>query len=291
MVTNYVANMMIQPGKSPVFANPKNYGLDYEDVTFKAEDGVKLSGWLIKGSKDKIIIQSHFGVQCSRSGYTPEGKGMIKLWNERIDFLRQAKYLVDAGYSVLMYDFRNHGNSGTSERPWVSWGPEEGKDVRAAVEYISGHPDYHDSNIGLLSICMGAASSTYSYGIENGLQNYHNIKAMIAVQPLVYPDFVKAMGIPGFVAKRVNKETTKRLGFDLEHKTFLDNVRDITVPTMVMQNKNDPWANSDFVQQYFDGLKGEKEMVWLDLKKSRAAAYDYIGRESKEVLRFFMKYV
>ena len=138
---------------------------------------------------------------------------------------------------------------------------------------------------------MGAASSTYSYGIENGLQNYHNIKAMIAVQPLVYPDFVKAMGIPGFVAKRVNKETTKRLGFDLEHKTFLDNVRDITVPTMVMQNKNDPWANSDFVQQYFDGLKGEKEMVWLDLKKSRAAAYDYIGRESKEVLRFFMKYV
>ena len=78
MIANYVADIMIKPGKSPVFNSPDDFGLDYEDVTFQTSDGVSLSGWLIKGGRDKVIIQSHFGVQCSRAGYTPEGQGFIK---------------------------------------------------------------------------------------------------------------------------------------------------------------------------------------------------------------------
>ena len=108
-----ISNLMIKPGKSPVFETPDKYELAYEDVTFKTADGVTLSGWLIKGGTNKVIIQSHFGVQCSRCGFTIEGKGMMEksLWNSDIHFLNQVKYLVEAGYSVLMYDMRNHGDS------------------------------------------------------------------------------------------------------------------------------------------------------------------------------------
>ncbi|MCH4887661.1 alpha/beta hydrolase [Acidaminobacter sp. JC074] len=289
MLTNYVADMMIKPGASPVFDKPSDYGLSYENVTFKAKDGVELSGWLIKGGNKRVIIQSHFGVQSSRSGYTPEGKGMIKMWKEDIHFLNQAKHLVSKGYSVLMYDFRNHGDSGQSERPWVSWGPEEAKDVAAAVNYISTHPDYRDAKIGLLSICMGAASTTYAFG--NDLIEKGKISAMVAVQPLIYPDFVKAMGIPGFIAKRVNVETTKRLGFDLNQKSFLPDVKKIDMPTLVIQNTNDPWANKQFVEDYFKELNTEKEMLWVDLAKSRAASYDYIGKEAETLSKFFDKYM
>ena len=148
MITNYVADLMVKPGKSPVFNNPKDFGLEYEDVSFVSSDGATLSGWLVKGSTDKVIIQSHFGVQCSRAGYSPEVQGMIKMWDKDIEFLNQAKYLVDAGYTVLMYDFRNHGESGSGPRPWITWGPEESKDVIAAVDFISHHPDYKDSEIG-----------------------------------------------------------------------------------------------------------------------------------------------
>jgi pimeloyl-ACP methyl ester carboxylesterase len=289
MLTKYVADMMIKPGQSPVFDKPSDYGLEYEDVTFKTEDGVNLSGWLIRGSKERVIIQSHFGVQCSRSGYTPEGKGLIKMWKEDIHFLNQAKHLVDQGYSVFMYDFRNHGDSNKTEKPWVSWGPEERKDVAAAVNYISKHPDYREAKIGLLSICMGAALTTYAFG--NDLINKGQISAMVAVQPLIYPDFVKAMGIPNFLAKRVNKETTERLGFDLNKKSFLPDVEKIDMPTMVIQNTNDPWANKAFVQDYYDSLNTEKEMVWVDLEKSRAAAYDYIGKNPEKLSDFFNKYM
>lgn len=58
-----------------MFDDPKNYGLYYEDVTLKAGDGIALFGCLIKGHANKVMIQSHFGVQFCRSGHTPKGKG------------------------------------------------------------------------------------------------------------------------------------------------------------------------------------------------------------------------
>ena len=46
-----------------MFDSPENFGVEYEDVTFKAKDGVTLSGWLIKRGTNKVIVQSHFGTQ------------------------------------------------------------------------------------------------------------------------------------------------------------------------------------------------------------------------------------
>ncbi|MBX2853067.1 MAG: lysophospholipase [Phycisphaeraceae bacterium] len=292
MIGKMVSNMMIKPGKSPVFDRPEDFDLDYENVEFKSEDGVTLRGWLIKGGKDKVVIQSHFGVQCSRAGYSPKGKGMIKMWKQDISFLRQAKHLREQGYSVLMYDLRNHGESDSGSCPWISWGPEESKDVIAAVNFISTHPDYKDAGIGLLSICMGASSTTYGFGIgEQGLSRFPNLKAMIALQPLHYNEFVKAFGMPGFLNKPGGVVSKQRLGFDLSQRTFMPDVSKITIPTMVMQNRADPWTDLDFVQGYYDALQVEKEMKWLDLDPLRAAAYDYLGTHPEELSVFFDRYV
>ncbi len=288
-----ISNLMIQPGKSPVFEKPDKYGLAYENVTFKAKDGVTLSAWLIKGGTDKVIIQSHFGVQCSRCGFTQEGKGLMKnaLWTSDIHFLEQAKYLVEAGYSVLMYDLRNHGDSGRGTTPWVTWGTEERKDVLAAVDFISNHAHYANASIGLLSICMGAASSTFAYGLESSLKANSKVKTMIAIQPLTYDYFVKAMGMPNFLVNSGNKYNQEERGVNLTGDSFLPYVKDITVPTLVIQNRNDPMTNLDMVKQYYNDLTVEKEMLWLDLPKKRGAAYAWIGENGKSILGWFDKYM
>lgn len=291
MFGSAISNMMIKPGSSPVFGSPADYGLEFEEVAFQARDGVTLAGWLVKGDPSRVIVQSHFGVQSSRAGFTPEGKGMIKLWKSNIPFLEHVRHLVQSGYSVLMYDFRNHGASGASSRPWVSWGPEEHKDVVAAVEYLTGHPVYRSSKIGLLSLCMGAAASTYAYGADPGLGQYDQIKAMLAVQPLLYPDFSKALGIPGFLNRAADKVNLERTGIDLTTKSFMPHVKDIRVPTMVVQNRNDPWANLDAVQHYYDQLTVEKELVWLELSKERAAAYAHLGEHPQIASDFFGRYL
>ena len=107
MFGKIISDMMVKPGKSPVFESPEKYNLEYEDVIFKTSDNISLSGWLIHGGNDKVVIQSHFGVQCSRCGFTQEGKGLMKnvLWTSDIHFLDQVKYLVDAGYTKLARSF------------------------------------------------------------------------------------------------------------------------------------------------------------------------------------------
>lgn len=292
MIINYLSNSIVKGGQAPVYDTPKDYGLVYEDVTFKASDGVTLSGWLIKGGTDKIIVQSHFGVQSSRSGYTPDGKGFPRMWTETIPFLKNAKHLVDKGYSVLFYDFRNHGSSGMGTTEWVTWGPEEAKDVLAAVNYVSNHPDYKDADIGLLSFCMGAASSTYAFGQENGLANHDKIKAMVAIQPLRYPDFISALGLDNFIGRRVTRRNNERTGIDMNAVSFMPDVPSIDVPVLLVQNSKDEYLNRTSIEEYYDALNVEKEMRWLDLDSTkRAAGYDYFTRHPEEFLFWFDKHM
>ncbi|MEO1648862.1 MAG: alpha/beta hydrolase [Pseudomonadota bacterium] len=298
MFGNMIADMMIKPGQAPLFDDPANYDLAYENVEFQTADGVTLRGWLIKGSTDKVIIQSHFGVQCCRAGWTTQDKGMMKGFERDIPFLRQAKYLNEAGYTVLMYDFRGHGESGvSSERPWCTWGTDEAKDVIAAVDFIANHRDYSNAGIGLLSICMGQGASTEAFGLENGLKNYPNIKAMISVQPLDYAHFVEAMGLPGFMQRGGAKVIEKRTGLDFAASSWFPHVKDITVPTLVVQNSNDGYLRKDLVDAYFDGLTVEKDMLWLNLPKlkgataNRFAAYDWLGQNPEPIVGWFDKHL
>ncbi len=291
MFGKQISDLMIKPGKSPVFETPEKYGLEYEDVTYKTSDGVTLSGWLIKGGTEKVVIQSHFGVQCSRCGFTQKGKGMMKnaLWTSDIHFLDQAKYLVKNGFSVLMFDMRNHGNS--EQTDWVSWGLKERKDIVASVKYISEHRDYKNASIGLLSICMGQGATTFAFGMEEEMRAFKNLKAMISVQPLTYDYFVEAMGLPKFLINAGNKYNKEKRDTDLTGDAFLPYIKDIFVPTMVIQNTNDPMTNMDMVKQYFNDLNVEKEMLWLDLEKKRGASYAWLGKNPKPILDWFNKYL
>ncbi|MBO9407848.1 alpha/beta hydrolase [Shimia sp. R9_1] len=289
MFGKVISNMMVKPGQSPLFDSPDAYGLDYEDVAFQTEDGVTLRGWLIHGGSDKVIVQTHFGVQCNRGGWTPKGHGPITPWKQDIKFLRQAEYLMEQGYSVLMYDMRGHGESDLGPIPWVSWGPEEAKDVIGAVDFVSAR--FPEASIGLLSICMGSASTTYAYGRDNGLAERKNVKAMIAVQPLLYTCFMKALGMPNFMVKAGEKVSEQRLGFDMGQPNFVKEAHNVTVPTLVVQNKNDPWTQLGMVEDYYQALTVEKDMRMLDIEKSRFAAYDYVGSHPEELMGWFDRYM
>lgn len=297
MFGNMVSNMLFKPGQAPLFDSPSNYDLAYEDVEFQTSEGVTLRGWLIPGGSDKVIIQSHFGTQCCRAGYTNEGKGWLKPFDRDIHFLNQAKYLHDAGYTVLMYDFHGHGTSDAGTPPWITWGTNEAKDVVAAVDFISSHPTYKDAGIGLLSICMGQGASIEAFGLEDGLRNRPNIKAMVSIQPLDYPTFAKEMGLPRFVRNSVRKVMEKRTGIDLDQASWFRNVGKINVPTMVIQNRNDGYLNEDFVNAVYNNLTVEKEMVWIKLEKqkntnqNRLVAYEWIGKNPEHILGWFGKHL
>jgi pimeloyl-ACP methyl ester carboxylesterase len=272
--------------------------LDYEDVSFEAADGVTLRGWLIPGRSDKVYIQSHFALFCNRAGYTNEGKGMfLKGYPHDVHFLRQAKYLHDAGYTVLMYDFRNHGESDTFRDGYVSQGKDESQDVVAAVDYISKHPDYRNADIGLLSICMGFGASIYAFGRDDGLRRYPQIRCMYGIQPMDYGTWLRAMGLPQWLRADVLAHLEKASGLDFEKASWRPFVQNVSVPTKVVQNTNDGFLDKEFVDGVFADLAVDKEMKWIELPDmknrgmNRMAAYDWVGTASDDVLAWFARHL
>lgn len=290
MVTTYLTNLFVNPSKTPVFDTPENHGLDYEDVEFPARDGLTIRGWLLRGSTDRVVIQNHFGIQACRAGYTPDGKGPVKPWNDPIRFLTLSKALVDAGYTVLTYDMRNHGESDKTDPALAATGASEYQDVLGAVDYIASHPDYAEASIGLMAICMGCNSATIAFGADGGLHDNPRIKAMVGVQPLETDSFMEEMRIPRFLIDRVDTKV-KSLGGHGIHAGFQEHVAMIDVPTLVIQNKNDAYADMDAVNAYYEALGSktpiDKDIEWPELDRARLAGYDYITKNPGSIINWF----
>ena len=60
---------------------------------------------------------------------------------------------------------------------------------------------------------------------------------------LQYQKFIDALGLPKFIQRPVAKLNQERTGVDMVEKSFLPNVKDIDVPTLIVQNSNDPWTD------------------------------------------------
>ena len=54
--------------RSPVLYSPSDYGLEYEDVSFPARDGVPLDGWFIPAPGSGKLITANHPMGFSRSG-------------------------------------------------------------------------------------------------------------------------------------------------------------------------------------------------------------------------------
>jgi hypothetical protein len=93
----FVAGSIIHLNRQPVPKNPGDYGLDFENIQFKADDGVNIKGWLIRGSAPKIIIMTHVG-GLTRYGSSSSYKNLTKLYNKEVQFIKTAAHLQKAGY-------------------------------------------------------------------------------------------------------------------------------------------------------------------------------------------------
>lgn len=120
-----------------------------QDAIFFTEDGVQLKG----------VIWRH---------HTPE-KGIVLLHmvgNEKEDYFELAPKLQEAGYGVLAFDFRGHGESSGGSYMYFSdedWANLE-MDVKAAVKLMK-HDGYE--SIGLVGASIGAnLALRYAVGDE-----------------------------------------------------------------------------------------------------------------------------
>ncbi|MCY1040781.1 alpha/beta fold hydrolase [Corallococcus sp. bb12-1] len=107
------------------------------EVTLRTEDGVELRGWYVPSRNKAAWVLAH------------------GLSQTRMDLLPEARVLRDAGYGVLLFDLRAHGQSGGETS---TWGDKERMDVRSALEFVRSQPDVDPARVGALGFSIGSAA-------------------------------------------------------------------------------------------------------------------------------------
>jgi pimeloyl-ACP methyl ester carboxylesterase len=277
--------------------NPGDYGLKFENIEFKAEDGVNIKGWLIPGKTNKLIVMTHVA-GLTKYGSTVKYRNLTKLYNKEIEFLKIAELLNRDGYWVMMFDFRNHGESGPDPRGGTAAiGLREYKDVIAAMHYVGIKDDLKNASIGFVSFCMGANSTIIA--MSKNPEAFGNVKCLFAVQPISMAVFVRTyIGtfITPFGARllmpMVNRFVNMQTGFGLDKMSPLEYVKDLKVPAMYVQARNDPWTKLSDIEEFYKGTPDNpKEFFWIEDTKHRFESYNYFADKPKKMLEWLNKWV
>jgi pimeloyl-ACP methyl ester carboxylesterase len=295
-VCYFLARSLIKLDRQPVPKTPKDYGMDFQNIDFKAADGVDIKGWLIPAKSNKLIVITHVG-GLTKYGSTKQFSSFSKLYNEEIEFLKVARHLHNEGYGVLMFDFRNHGESDPSPNGGKAGvGLEEYQDVVAAMDYIQRTESLKGKDVGFVSFCMGANSTIVAMSKQP--DSFGNVKCLVAVQPISMEVFARTyLGrrITSFGAALlfpliklfVNLQSKYRLQ-DMSPACF---VRDLKVPTLYVQTRNDPWTELSDIRGFYENTPTEKELFWIEGKTHRFQGYQYFGEHPEKMLEWLKRWM
>lgn len=141
----YLIHRMAHPPRNPLYGSPRDFQVImqkpmWSDEKWNNSDATQSVGWFLKqGRPAPAIILSHaYG-------------------SNRSDFLTLSFELWKAGYNVLVYDLRGHGESPVN---WSGLGTYEKDDLLSAIKFLKGQKtesgqDIVDGRVGLYGVDMG----------------------------------------------------------------------------------------------------------------------------------------
>ncbi len=186
-----------RPARIPINETPADFGLEYRDVEFESEDGLKLRGWLIlppgykPGERRAAVITTH--------GYS----------TNRSDIIKRTAAVAHGGFVVFTFDWRRCGES---EGQVCTGGLTEQRDLRAAIDTLAGLPEADPERIGIYGFSMGGVIAIIVAAADE------RIKAVVADSPFVNMremtrHIIKSMFLPPllFLAS-MDREFKRRFG-------------------------------------------------------------------------------
>jgi hypothetical protein len=291
-----VSGMIVRPDRQPVPKTPRDYGLDFEAVAFRSEDGVELKGWLIAGDAKKLVVMVHV-LGLTKYGSVASHRSLRKMYDKEIEFIKTARHLHDRGYSVLMFDLRNHGESGKSpNRGMTGVGLGEHLDVVAALKFVEAREDLRDLPIGFVSFCAGANTTMVALGKRPEV--FRKVKCLLLFQPISMEVFIRTYigrrslpvlasllmpAIKGFVRLRGDHA--------LEKMSPMDYAKHITLPSLYVQTIHDPWTDLTDILSMYEATPGTKEFFWIEQIKNRMESYCYFQDRPEKMLDWLAKWL
>jgi len=280
--------------RAPVLHSPSEHGLEYEDVTFPARDGVPLEGWFIPApGSDKLIIANH-PMGFSRSGMPTQYEPWHADWAAsgngfEVDLVPDYKILHDAGYNVLAYDLRNHGLSSAANGGVTTHGLTEWRDIAGSLAYARTRPGTGDMIIGLFSRCMGAVATFAA--MTRSPAAFDGVRCLVSPQPVTPRIIVeRRLAVMGLGDRLDDFNTLIRLrtSVGLEQRIPQEWAKNVRVPTFLYQVRGDILTHPSDVQAMFDNIPvAEKKLQWIEGTTARWDGYLEFQRRPQPMLDWF----
>lgn len=285
---NQMADFFEKVERNPVTRTPKDIGIDFEDISFKAIDEINLKAWYIPSkNSNKVVIFNHF-MLGNRAGAVPH-----KDWgNIGVDFMPIYKHLVDAGYNVLTYDLRNHGESDLYKGGKLGLTHIEYQDSLASVQYVEKR--FPEMDKFLYSQCYGAVSTMRA--MKKNPEDFKNIKAFINLQPLSADAFVTGVTNKFGIAHESNIEKfserlKKKTGYTVDECKTVDVADAVKIPTLLVQVHKDFRTTAEDIENVYKNLgTDDKKLLWIEDVEERLEGYNYFARKPEEMIEWLDKH-
>jgi len=237
-LSGVVTSARTRPADRQLTTTPASLGAEYKDIEFQTSDGVTISGWLLP-SRDKraTIIYSH------------------GLFRSRRELLDRAVELWRLGYGALLYDSRNHGESGQAT---VSLGYFERLDAEAAARYLAELAP--SDRIIMFGISMGAATALLAAAETPAVRAVISDSSFLSFEDTTTHHVKLFLRLPAFpLAHELRFMIEKRAGFDGSKLDALAAVREIgNRPAMFIAARHDPRMPAEIAQKLFEASTATK---------------------------------
>lgn len=134
-------SLIFHPGKSNDNTTPDVYGIEYDDITFRTEDGLVLHGWFVPGKKSSTDDDLHTLLWFhGNSGNINRRLDNIKMLHDRVPV------------NVFIFDYRQYGRSEgriTEQGTYM--------DARAALSYLHSRNDINSEKVIFFGRSLGSA--------------------------------------------------------------------------------------------------------------------------------------
>lgn len=266
------------PPRYPIENLPSHYGLRFEDVTFPSLDGVQLKGWFLQAGTGQR------GEQLRRPAIVIcHGLGASKA-----DFTELAADPVRAGFHVLLFDFRAHGESKGFR---TSFGYLEQRDLEGALRFLKARPEVDPERIGAYGFSMGGAVVILTAAKDKAIKAVVSDSAFTSLEDQIDRVVTSFYHLP-----RIPFYSLAHWIYDLYFGGCLEKVSPVSIiaklsprPILLIAGQSDDRMTAMDAQRLFEAASQPKEL-WVVPGAGHGATLAMAGQTYPErVVDFFKR--
>lgn len=227
------------------FSHPKDFNLDYEDLTVVVEPGITVSGWLMRAkSARRGVLVYHHGI-----------------WDAGSPRLPLAERMTPQGFDCVLYDSRGQGESGGR---YCTFGEREKFDLVKILDAVDSR-GVDTSHVVVVGHSMGAATAVYAAGIDSRIKALV-LEACYRDLPTAVHDYARLL-VPVLTRSMVDKALVRagQIGeFEPEDLSPIKLMPGLTIPVLFVQGTADQRIKPHYAEEQFNAKPEPKELHYIE---------------------------